>query len=77
LGGAGLVLIQRNSATWSAPQGKMGRQLFLNFPFNDIAAIHVQDAADLHLAIKDGTWRVRERSDYPASFSQIHDLLIK
>ncbi|MGD0411039.1 MAG: DUF4340 domain-containing protein [Verrucomicrobiota bacterium] len=77
LGGAGLVLIHRHSASWSAPQGKMGRKLFPGFPLNDVAAIHVKNAAELHLANKDGAWRVQERGDYPANFSQIRDLLIK
>jgi len=77
LGGAGMVLINRNSASWAAPRGQMGRKLFPSFPVNDFAAVHIQDAADLHLAIKDGTWRVRERSDYPANFSEIRALLLK
>ena len=77
LGGAGLVLTHRNGASWSVPQGKMGQKLFPNFPINDVAAIHFKSAAELHLVTKDGTWRVQERGDYPANFSQISDLLIK
>jgi hypothetical protein len=77
LGGAGLVLINHKDNSWSKPQGKMGRKLFPDFPLNDVATIHLKAASDLHLASKDGSWRVQERADYPANFSQIHDLLIK
>jgi hypothetical protein len=77
LGGAGLVLINRHRDAWSAPQGKMGQKLFPNFPLNDVAAIHVKETNDLHLAAKEGVWQVRERGDYPANYSQIRDLLIK
>jgi hypothetical protein len=78
LGGAGLVLINRNKDTWSAPPGKMGRKLLPGFTnLNDVAAIHLKEAADLHLAVKDDTWRVRERNDYPADFNQIRELVVK
>ena len=77
LGGAGLVLINHHDTSWSKPQGKMGQKLFPDFPLNDVATIHIQAAADLHLANKDGAWRVLERADYPANYSQIRELLIK
>src|SRR5258708_27799285 len=77
VGGAGLVLLNRDSSTWSEAQGKMGQKLFPNFPLNDVAALHIKGEGDLRLARKDGTWRVVDRGDYPANFSQIHDLLIK
>lgn len=77
LGSAGLVLMNQRSKSFSAPQGKMGGKLFPNFPLNDVATIHVKAAADLHLAVKDGAWRVHERADYPANYSEIRDLLIK
>jgi hypothetical protein len=63
-------------SAWSEPQGKMGRKLFPNFPVNDVAAIHIKTAGDLHLAAKDGIWRVQERAGYPADPSKIRDLLI-
>jgi hypothetical protein len=78
LGGAGLVLINRNRDSWSAPRGKMGQKLLPNFPINDVAAIHVKETADLHLAATNaGSWRVQERGGYPANYSQVRDLLIK
>ena len=77
LGGAGLLMMNSKQTTWSEPQGKMGQKLFPNFPVNDVALIDIKTTTDLHLETKDGKWCVRERSDYPANFSQIHDLLVK
>jgi len=77
LGGAGLVMTNHKDTSWSERQGKMGEKLFPNFPVNDIATIQIKSTGDLHLEIKDGTWRVRERLDYPANFTTIHDLLVK
>jgi hypothetical protein len=78
IGGAGLVLMNHNQVSWSATPGKMGRKLFPNFTnLDDVASIRLKDAAELRLAKKDGTWRVQERNDYPADFSQVRDLLIK
>jgi hypothetical protein len=73
---AGLALINHNKDTWSAPQGHAGRLLFPDFTnLDDVAVVHLKDAADLHLGVKDGTWRVRERSDYPADFSRIREMV--
>ncbi|MGD1084986.1 MAG: DUF4340 domain-containing protein [Verrucomicrobiota bacterium] len=77
LGGASLLLLRRDTQSWSAQPGKMGRKLFPNFPINDVAAMNIQAGADLRLARKDGIWRVRERGDYPANFSQISELVQK
>jgi hypothetical protein len=77
LGGAGLVLMNRHDNSWSAPQGKMGRKLFPNLVLNDVGALHISAAGDLHLAVKDGVWRVQERAGYPANVSQLRELLIK
>src|SRR5262249_35157334 len=36
-----------------------------------------QDTNELNLVKKDGRWRVQERNDYPANYSQISDFLLK
>ena len=77
LGGAGLILMNRHDSSWAAPQGKMGQKLFPNLVLNDVGALHISAAGELHLAAKDGVWRVQERAGYPANFSQIRELLIK
>ncbi len=43
-----------------------------------MAQIHIQSGTNtLILARRDNLWRVQERGDYPANFSQISDLLLK
>src|SRR5882757_3087957 len=79
LGGAG-ILIQnnRNNASNSGEAGAGKKLLGDKFPINDVAHIVVKgDTNELNLVKKDDVWRVKERSDYPASFAQIGELLIK
>jgi hypothetical protein len=78
LGGAGLVLVKHNQESWAAPEGKAGQKLFPKYQVNDVATIHIEgDGSDLHLVHKDDGWKVKERDDYPANFTQISELLIK
>jgi hypothetical protein len=79
VGGAGLLLHQKNQAAWHSADKAIGQKLLgNNFPINDVALIAIKQGSNqLDLAKKDNLWRVRERNDYPASFSQISEFLIK
>ena len=78
LGGAGLVLMNRNQDSWSgAPDTKQGRKLLENFQVNDVVQIRLVGDSELNLVRNDDLWRVRERGDYPANFSQISGFLMK
>lgn len=78
LGGAGLVMMNRNQDSWSgSPDSKAGRKLLENFQVNDVAQIRLVGDSELNLVRKDDMWRVRERGDYPANFSQISGFLLK
>lgn len=78
LGGAGIMLHNRQKSSWQGANPAAGKKLLGDFPVNDVVHIEVkQGTNDLNLAKKDETWRVRERNDYPANYSQIRDLLIK
>jgi len=79
VGGAGLLLHQKNQTAWHSADKAIGQKLLgNNFPINDVALISVtQGTNQLDLAKKDNLWRVRERNEYPASFSQISEFLIK
>jgi hypothetical protein len=49
-----------------------------DFQVNDVAQVNIkQGGTELNLAKKEDLWRVRERGDYAANFSQITDLLLK
>lgn len=79
IGGAGLMLQNRQKSSWTGGGADVGKKLMGDsFPINDVAHISVQHGTNtLNLARKDDFWRVRERGDYPANFSQISDTLKK
>jgi hypothetical protein len=78
IGGAGLLVRQRNSNSWQGNSAGIGQKLLPNLPVNDVAEIVIKSGTnELDLARQDNLWRVRERANYPANFSQISDLLVK
>jgi hypothetical protein len=78
LGGAGLFLHQRNTASWQASDRAGDEKLLGQFPLNDVAQITVKQAAgELNLIKREDSWKVGERANYPASFSEIQELLRK
>jgi hypothetical protein len=78
LGGAGIMLHNRQKSSWEGANPSAGKKLLGDFPINDVAHIQIkQGTNDLNLAKNDEKWRVRERNDYPANYPQITELLIK
>jgi hypothetical protein len=78
LGGAGLIIHQRGSRSWEDSASTLGGKLLPNLPVNDIAQITLQAGTNqLHLVRTDNRWRVYERGNYPANFSQISDWILK
>jgi len=53
-------------------------KLVPNFPINDIAQVHIkQSGGEVNLVKKDDLWRVKERAEYPANFTELGDFLRK
>ena len=78
VGGAGWVFLKRQHNAYMPSSQQLGRKLFPRLPVNDVARIQVKDSAsELNLVKKDDLWRVQERGDYPANFSQISGFLLK
>jgi len=78
VGAAGLIVHQRGNASWHSSGQTIGRKLLPDLPVNDIAQIVIKSGTnELTLARSNNLWRVRERGDYPANFSQISGLLLK
>jgi hypothetical protein len=76
VGGLGLMLYQRNTASYGRTSSTIGGKVLGDFPVNDIAQITIkQDTNALNLVKKDDLWRVRERGDYAANFSDISEFL--
>jgi Flp pilus assembly protein CpaB len=77
IGTAGWIVRKHNQGSWQS-SGQATGKLLPNFPLNDVAQVIIQSRTNnLHLVRRDNVWRVQERADYPANFSQISDLLIK
>ena len=79
LGIVGLKLYQSNQTSWQGGS-RQGTPLKLlgELPVNDVAAIVIKGGTNqLDLVKKDGLWRVKERNDYPANFSEISGFLLK
>jgi hypothetical protein len=71
LGGAGLLLKSRNTATWQQQGAPAGGKILGDLPINDVARVVIKTAdATLNLAKHDDVWRVQERN-YPANFEQV------
>src|SRR5437899_8365615 len=78
LGGAGLLLRKKETASWQGGAPGVGKKLLENFPVNDVSTIALkQGASELHLVKKEDLWRVHERNDYPANYSEISGFLLK
>jgi len=78
LGGAGLALFWQDIAAYRTSGAKIGAKLLPGFNMAEVAQIRLQDAkSEVTLVRKDTSWRVRERSDYPANVQGIGDLLTK
>jgi hypothetical protein len=75
---AGLWIHKRNQTSWKSAGKRIGQKLLADLPVNDLAQVVIRSGTnELSLARKEGTWRVRERSDYPANFDEIGSLLLK
>jgi hypothetical protein len=56
----------------------LGQKLLGEFPVNDVAEIRLQHGdQELTLAKRDDLWRVAQRDNYPASFTEISSLMLK
>ena len=78
LGIAGLTVYHKQNDVRSTGDPAIGKKLLGDLPVNDVAHISIkQDTNELNLVKKEGRWRVRERNDYPANYSEISDFLLK
>ncbi len=77
VGGTGLVLWQRNSASWDASGARVGQKLLPKFDVDAVARIRLQDGEHTATVARKGKqWVVAERGDYPADVSKISSLLL-
>src|SRR5713226_3799486 len=78
LGIAGLIVYNKQNDVGKSGDPAIGKKLLPSLAVNDIARVALKQGSNQgDLAKKDGTWRVGERNDYPANYSEISDFLIK
>lgn len=78
LGLAGLQLYRSDRSSWQGGSPSLGRKLFADLPVNDIASITIKSGSnEVVVARVDNLWRVQQRANYPANFSEISDFLVK
>ncbi|HEY5914383.1 MAG TPA: DUF4340 domain-containing protein [Verrucomicrobiae bacterium] len=79
VGLAGLMIYNKRNDYSGAGNPAIGKKLLGEFPLNDVARLTIKGGGtnELNLVKKDGLWRVRERNDYPANYSQISEFLLK
>lgn len=76
VGGLGLLLYNKQASSWKATDSIAGGKLLPNLPINDITQITItQGTTNLNMVKKDDLWRVQDRWDYPADFSDIGKLI--
>src|SRR5437868_3314260 len=78
VGGLGYYFYNQQKDSYRTADATSGQKLLANFPLNDVAHIRVkQSSGELNLQKKDDVWKVKERYDYPANFSEVGDFLRK
>jgi hypothetical protein len=77
-GFVGWKITSQKSADFKTSDVGEKNKLLPNLPVNDIARLRIkQSSNEVNLVKKDDLWRVKERGDYPANFSELRDLLNK
>jgi hypothetical protein len=77
LGGLAFYFSRSRQAEYRSRDAAIGQKLLGDFPANDVAQVSIRShEGEVNLA-KDGVWVVRERSNYPASFTKVAELVRK
>ena len=78
LGAAGLFVYRQKHTSWQESGATIGQKLLPSLAVNDVAQIVIKSGTgDVTLARQNNLWRVQERGNYPANFTQISELLMK
>jgi hypothetical protein len=78
LGAAGLWLYRSNQGAWQGGTKGTAQKLLGELPVNDVVEIVIKGGTnELDLVKKDNLWRVKQRDNYPANYSEISGFLLK
>jgi hypothetical protein len=78
IGIAGLVVYRRDNTSTGGNNPALGKKVLPNLPYNDVATIVLKDGSNqVDLVKTNDLWRVQERNNYPANYSEISEFLLK
>jgi hypothetical protein len=78
IGGLGLYLYKGQQASYKTSDQSLGKKVLGDFQINEVAQITIKNATnELNLVKADDVWKVRERFNYPANFSEISEFVRK
>jgi hypothetical protein len=78
LGIAGLSVYRKQNASGGDNNPAVGKKVLPDFAYNDVALISLRQGSNqVNLVKKNDLWRVQERNDYPANYSEISEFLLK
>jgi hypothetical protein len=78
LGIAGLNVYHKQNTRSGGDNASVGKKVLPNFAYNDVAQISLREGSNqVTLVKKNDLWRVQERNDYPANYSEISEFLLK
>jgi hypothetical protein len=78
LGIAGLSVYRKQNASGGGDNPAVGKKVLPDFAYNDVALISLREGSNqVNLVKKNDLWRVQERNDYPANYSEISEFLLK
>ena len=78
LGIAGLSVYRKQNASSGGDNPAVGKKVLPDFAYNNVVLISLKEGTNqVNLVKKDDLWRVQERNDYPANYSEISEFLLK
>lgn len=78
LGLAGLSVYRKQNSSSGGNNPAVGKKVLPDFAYNDVAQISLREGSNqVNLVKKNDLWRVQERNDYPANYSEISEFLLK
>jgi len=78
IGGLGWHFANKQKDSYRTSDVQAGQKLLRTFPINDVAQITIKDSkSELNLVKQDDAWKVKERYEYPANFSELSELVRK
>jgi len=78
IGGVGVTMFKQDTEAWKGPDARLGQKALPDLQVSDITHIHIKHKKEeLNLVNQNGTWSIKERSDFPADPALISELTFK